>query len=192
MTETDQAVPDPAAPPPANDPAADATPEARLAALEKELADLKDQALRAMAEAENTRRRAQREADDARKFALAGFARDLLAVVDNLGRALQAVPPEKRAGGDIANLHAGVEMTERELLAVLDRNGVKPVDPLGEKFDPNLHQAMFEAPSTDKAAGTVIQVVAKGYTLQGRLLRPAMVGVAKTPDLPPGGIDTRA
>lgn len=170
--------------PPANDPAPEAAPPTdaeRVAALEAELAGAKDQMLRALAEAENTKRRVQKDAEDARKFAVLSFARDLLAVADNLARALQAIPPEKRAGGELATLHAGIELTERELASAFDRNGIKAVDPKGERFDPNLHQAMFEAEDPSAAPGTVVQVLARGYTIHGRLLRPAMVGVAKAP-----------
>jgi len=169
-------------------------PEARIAALEAELVAAKDQALRALAEAENVRRRTQKDAEDARKFAVATFARDLLAVADNLGRALQAIPPEKRAGGELATLHAGIELTERELASILERNGIRPVDPKGERFDPNLHQAMFEVEDPNVPPGTVLQVIARGYTIHGRLLRPAMVGVAKaaTGQAQGQAVDTKA
>jgi molecular chaperone GrpE len=174
--------------------AASAGPESRIAALEAELAGAKDQALRALAEAENVRRRTQKDADDARKFAVATFARDLLAVADNLGRALQAIPPEKRAGGELATLYSGIELTERELASAMERNGIKPVDPKGERFDPNLHQAMFEVEDSTAAPGTVLQVIARGYTIHGRLLRPAMVGVAKAASAQAQGqaVDTKA
>lgn len=181
MTKQSDATPpandDPAGHPAAADPLAEA--QARLGALEAEIAGAKDQMLRALAEAENVKRRAQKDAEDARKFAVASFARDLLAVADNLGRALQAMPPERRAGGELATLHAGIELTERELASAFERNGVKAVDPKGERFDPNLHQAMFEIEDASVAPGTVLQVMARGYTINGRLLRPAMVGVAK-------------
>lgn len=167
---------------------------ARITLLEGEIAGSKDQMLRALAEAENVKRRALKDADDARKFAVASLARDLLGVADNLGRALQAIPPEKRAGGELATLHAGIELTERELASILERNGIKPVDPKGERFDPNLHQAMFEIEDASAPPGTVLQVMARGYTINGRLLRPAMVGVAKAPASSPQGqsVDTKA
>lgn len=180
---------------PANDQAAEsADATARIAALEAEFAGHKDQMLRALAEAENVKRRAQKEAEDGRRFAVSTFARDLLAVADNLGRALQAIPPEKRAGGEMATLFAGIEMTERELASAFERHGIKPVDPKGERFDPNLHQAMFEVEDANVSPGTVLQVMARGYTLHGRLLRPAMVGVAKAPTGAGQGqsVDTKA
>jgi len=161
------------------DPAA--TPQERIATLEAEVAGLKDRLLRAVADAENTRRRADRDKQDASKYAVSSFARDVLSVGDNMRRAIDAVSEADRQGvpEPIRNLIEGVEMTEREFLSVLDRHGVKPITPLGEKFDANLHQAMFEVPDPAQPAGTVTEVVATGYTIGDRLLRPAMVGVAK-------------
>jgi molecular chaperone GrpE len=172
--------------------------EARLAAAAAEQASLKDQALRAVAEAENTRRRMQREAEDREKYALSGFARELTSVVDNLRRAMETVPADQRAGdGLLAQFAQGVDLTEREFMAILDRNGVKRLVPSGQAFDHNLHQAIAQTESAEHAPGTVLQVVQAGYTLHGRLLRPAMVVVAKAAAAPPqampgAGVDTSA
>ncbi len=148
--------------------------------LAQEIANLKDQLLRTLAELENTRRRARREVEDASKFAIAGFARETLSVADNLARALGSVPADVLGADErLAALHQGVDMTARELAAVFERQGIKRVDPMGERFDPNLHQAMLEVPSDDQPPGTVVQVLQAGYTVAGRLLRPALVAVAK-------------
>jgi len=168
----------------------EATPEAQIA-------DLKDQLLRAMAETENTRRRAQREVEDARKYAVANFARDVLTVSDNLSRALMAVPEESAQSEEMKSLIEGVGLTERELLSMLERHGIRKIEPKGEKFDPNLHQAMFESDAPDAAPGTVVEVVQPGYVIGERLLRPAMVGVAKKKPAATGGsggeqLDTKA
>lgn len=146
-----------------------------LARLEAENAQLKDQALRYAAEVENVRRRAEREMNDARAYAIQRFARDLLGVADNLSRALKAVPADDADPG-LKNLVMGVEMTERELLQAFERNGLKPVAPgAGDRFDPNLHQAMMEQPSADVPPGSVIQTLQSGWELFGRIVRPAMV-----------------
>jgi molecular chaperone GrpE len=157
-----------------------ATPDS-LALLAQEAADLKDRLLRALAEMENLRRRTEREVADARSYAIAGFARDLLAVADNMRRALDAVDPAARATADTGTkaLIDGVELTERELVKVLEKHGVRKLDPQGARFDPYRHQAMFEMPDESVPAGTVVQVVQAGYTLGDRVLRPALVGVAK-------------
>jgi molecular chaperone GrpE len=155
------------------------SPEERLAAVEAELAETKDRLLRALAETENVRRRFQREQEDVRKYAIGGFAKDLLSSVDNLRRALDAVPDAEVDDQRTRSLLDGVAATERELLAALERNGLKRIDPKGERFDHNLHQAIFEAPREGVAPGTVIEVLQPGYLLHDRLLRPAMVGVAK-------------
>ncbi|MBT3402054.1 MAG: nucleotide exchange factor GrpE [Rhodospirillaceae bacterium] len=152
----------------------DLTPEAQIA-------KLTDQLLRALAEAENMRRRSQREIEDARKYAVANFARDVLTVADNLRRALDAVPEDAAASEDLKALSEGVGLTERELLAMMERHGIRKVNPMGEKFDPNLHQAMFEADTPGADPGTVIEVAQAGFVIGERLLRPAMVGVAKKP-----------
>jgi molecular chaperone GrpE len=151
---------------------------AELARLEAENAQLKDQALRFAAEAENTRRRAEREMNDARAYAIQRFARDLLGVADNLSRALKAAPAEA-SDPVLKSLLQGVEMTERELLAAFDRNGLKRVEPqAGDRFDPNLHQAMMEQPSGDLPPGSVLQTFQPGWELFGRIVRPAMVVTA--------------
>lgn len=163
--------------------AADAllTPDAQIAELESQVTDLKDRLLRAVADAENTRKRAERDKQDASKYAMTSFARDILSVGDNMRRAIDTLSEEDRASAPepVRNLIEGVEMTEREFLSVMERHGVKALNPHGEKFDPNLHQAMFEAPDPSKPAGTVMEVVATGYVIGDRLLRPAMVGVSK-------------
>lgn len=148
---------------------------------EAQIAKLTDQLLRALAEAENMRRRSQREIEDARKYAVANFARDVLTVADNLRRALDAVPDDAAASEDLKALSEGVSLTERELLAMMERHGIRKVNPMGEKFDPNLHQAMFEADTPGTDPGTVIEVAQAGFVIGERLLRPAMVGVAKKP-----------
>ncbi|WP_153770436.1 nucleotide exchange factor GrpE [Labrenzia sp. CE80] len=150
-------------------------------ALMAENAELKDRALRTMAEMENLRRRTEKEIKDARQYAVTGFARDLLSVSDNLRRALDSLPEEARQSADagLAALIEGVEMTERDLLNQLDKNGVKKLEPEGQKFDPNFHQAMFEVPNTEVPNNTVVQVVQAGYQIGERVLRPAMVGVSK-------------
>ncbi|WP_042699875.1 nucleotide exchange factor GrpE [Azospirillum sp. B506] len=169
------------------------SPEDRVAKLEAEVASLKDQLLRAMAETENTRRRAQRDREDATKFAVSSFAKELVSVADNLRRALDAVPAEGREKDEmLKGLAVGVEATERQLFAAFDRAGIKKLDPAGEPFDPNFHQVMFEIENTGKAAGTVVQVLQPGYTIHGRLLREAMVGVAKGGDAGGQHVDTKA
>lgn len=146
-----------------------------------ENADLKDRYVRLVADMENLRRRTEREVKDAKAYSVAAFARDMLSVSDNLRRALDAIPAEARAGGDAGfmALVEGVEMTERSMLGTLERHGVKKIEPNGQKFDPNFHQAMFEVPNAEIAANTVIQVVQDGYVIGDRVLRPAMVGVSK-------------
>jgi molecular chaperone GrpE len=155
------------------------TAEDRVLALENALAEAKDRLLRALAETENTRRRAQREREDLQKYAITGFARELLSPVDNLRRALDSVPEAEIQDAKVRGLLDGVAATERELLAALERHGVRRIDPKGEKFDHNFHQAIFEAENSDQPAGTVVEVLQPGYVLHDRLLRPAMVGVAK-------------
>jgi molecular chaperone GrpE len=149
--------------------------------LAKENEELKDKALRLAAEMENLRRRTARDVHDARAYAIANFARDMLTVSDNLQRALAAVPAEAKEKGEagFAALLEGVEMTERGMLSTLERHGVKKIEPEGERFDPNFHQAMFEVPNPDLPANTVVQVVQTGYVIGERMLRPAMVGVSK-------------
>ncbi len=148
--------------------------------LEDEIAALKDQLLRALAEVENTRRRARQEVESANRYAVSNLARDLVSVADNLHRALEAIPADEREKDSLLQqLATGVEMVERELLGIFEKHGIRRIEPLGEKFDHNFHQAMFEVPDAKSPAGTVVQVVAPGYVIHDRLLRPAMVGVAK-------------
>ena len=152
--------------------------EAEIAALKAEAAGLKEQALRYAAEAENTKRRAEREANDARAYAIQKFARDLLGVADILDRAMAAAPADS-ADPAIKNFVVGIEMTGKELLGAFERNGLKRISPArGEKFDPHQHQAVMEQPGTDVAPGGVVEVMQPGYELLGRLVRPAMVTVA--------------
>lgn len=152
-----------------------------LDALRSENNDLRDRFLRLAAEMVNLRRRTEREVKDAKSYAVSGFARDMLAVSDNLRRALDAIPAEARANADqgLSALIEGVEMTERAMHSSLDRHGIRKIDAEGQKFDPNFHQAMFEIPNPDVANNTVVQVVQAGFTIGDRVLRPAMVGVAK-------------
>ena len=166
------------------DEAAELSPEARAAALETELADHKDRLLRALAETENTRRRAQREREDATKYAIAAFAKDLLSTADNLRRALESLPEAEVRDERSRSLLAGVAATERELLSVFERHGIRRIDPMGERFDHNSHQAIFEAERSDQPPGTIVEVLQPGYLLHDRLLRPAMDGVAKPPSNP--------
>lgn len=151
----------------------------QLALAAAEVVEIKDKLLRAVAENENYRRRAERERTDAANYAITSFARDLLSVGDNLRRALDHIPADAELGENAKNLVDGIEMTERELLNLLERHNIKKIDPKGEKFDHNFHQAMFETPGTGEPDGTIIQVLQVGYVIKDRLLRPAMVGVAK-------------
>ena len=149
--------------------------------LKAENGELRDRYLRLAAEMDNLRRRTEREVKDAKSYSVAGFARDMLAVSDNLRRALDAIPPELKAAADagLITLIEGVEMTERAMLSALERHGVRKLEPVGQKFDPNFHQAMFEVPNPEVPNNTVVQVVQAGFTIGERVLRPAMVGVAK-------------
>lgn len=152
----------------------------QIAELNKKVAETTDKMLRALAEAENTRRRAERERQDTAKFSVSSFARDLLTVSDNLRRALNAIPAAEREKNEqLKSIFTGVEATERELLRVFESNGIRKIDPLNQKFDPNLHEVLFEAPSPGVPSGTIIQVIEPGYMIHERLLRPARVGVAK-------------
>ncbi len=151
-----------------------------LAEAQREAAEFKDKALRTLAEMENLRKRTEREVADARLYGNASFARDVLAVADNMQRALDAIAPELRdRRAKVKSLIEGVELTERELLKVLDKHGVKKFSPDGEKFDPNVHQAMFEMEHAELPPGHVAQVIQAGYMLGDRVLRPAMVAVVK-------------
>jgi molecular chaperone GrpE len=152
-----------------------------LELLRTENAELRDRYLRLAAEMDNLRRRTERDVKDAKSYSVAGFARDMLGVSDNLRRALDAIPAETREAGESGfnTLIEGVELTERAMLSALERHGVKKIEPEGQKFDPNFHQAMFEIPNPEVPNNTVLQVVQAGYTIGERVLRPAMVGVSK-------------
>ncbi|HTQ13223.1 MAG TPA: nucleotide exchange factor GrpE [Rhizomicrobium sp.] len=162
------------------------------------IADLKDRLLRALADTENLRRRAEREKQEANLYAVTRFARDMLGIADNFARALAACPPEKLEAADpqIKAVIEGVEATERQLLSTLERYGVRKIETEGARFDPNLHQAIAEVPGDGKPQGTIVNVVQTGYVIGDRLLRPAMVTVAGAPPPPapePGGaVDTTA
>jgi molecular chaperone GrpE len=186
---------------PAEDQAAAAAPEgedlpARIAALEAELAAANEKTLRALAETENVRRRLEQAAEDRGKFAVSGFAKDVLAVADNLRRALDSLPPDAKETDPLAaKLIEGVELTERSFLAALERHGIKKVESLGQLANPHLHQVMMEVEDPSHAAGTIVVEMQSGYTLHGRLLREAMVGVAKggpKPGQGESGVDTEA
>ena len=158
-------------------------------ALEEQVSELKDQLLRSVAELDNYRKRAEREKEQLRKFGIANFAKDLLSVADNLRRAVESGPSDlEGADESVKNLIVGVEMTEKELLNALEKNGVRKIDPAGEKFDYNFHQAMFEVESDKEEPGVVMQVLQPGYAIEDRVLRAAMVGVSKSnaPDQPEG------
>src|SRR5271168_5097845 len=163
---------------PAEAPATQPTPST---ALEREHAEMKDRLLRTLAEMANLRKRTEREVADSRLYGVSSFARDMVNVADNMRRALDAVPPELRASAEpgVKVLIEGVDLTERELLKALEKNGIRQFSPQGEKFDPNLHQAMFEVPDPKVPAGSVVQVVQPGYMIGERILRPALVGVSK-------------
>lgn len=149
--------------------------------LDRELAETKDRLLRALADMENLRKRTEREVSDARMYGISAFARDVLTVADNMHLALEALDTELREKSDssIKALLDGVELTERALLNALEKHGVKQIDPTGQKFDPNKHQAMYEAENPSIPAGHVAQVIQAGYTIGDRVLRPAMVAVSK-------------
>ena len=152
-----------------------------MATLAREAADYKDKLLRSLAEMENLRKRTERQVADAREYGIAAFARDILAVADNMERALGALDADLREKADAGTkaLLDGVELTERELIKVMEKHGVKKIEPQGQKFDPNLHQAMFEIPDESVPTGTVVQIMQPGYTIGERVLRPALVGVSK-------------
>jgi len=165
--------------------------EERIAELEKQLVETKDRLLREMADAENTRRRAQKDREDTSKYAIAGFAKEMLAISDNFRRTLEATPAEI-ADPVLKNLIAGVDATERQLLATLERFGIKKIEPLGQIFDPNFHRVMMEIDVPDKPAGTVVQVLQAGYVIHDRLLREALVAVAKGAPAVAPSVDTTA
>lgn len=165
IAEGAPAVPDPEADP--------------LGALLEELEEARQQILYAQAEMQNVRRRLEKDAQDARAYAATGFARDILSVADNLARALDVIPETMRTDDVSKGLIAGLEATQRELAAVFDRNGIKRIEAMGQPLDPNKHQAMVEIPSADVEPGTIVQEMQSGYMIKDRLLRPALVGVAK-------------
>lgn len=150
-----------------------------LSTLEEQVTTLKDQWLRAMAETENLRRRATRDREEALKYASTNFGRDMLSIADNLRRALENCPPAEDLPESVKALIQGIELTESALLSAFERHGVKKIEPMGEKFDANLHQAMFEIEDDSTPVGIVVQVLQVGYVMHDRLLRPAMVGVSK-------------
>lgn len=163
---------------------------------EAEIAGLKDKLLRALADMENLRRRSQKDREDALKYSAANFARDMLSVGDNLRRAIESIPEEGDPdGAALVAFIEGVALTEKELLSSLERHGIKKIEPMGEKFDPQFHEALFEIPAADVESGTVMQVVETGYVIHDRLLRPAKVGIAKAGPAPTGPgdqVDTTA
>ena len=195
---------DPLSPAPeaAEAPQADAAPggseadrvAAVIGALQAEVAAAKEQTLRALADAENTRKRAQKEREDAGKYAISAFARDLLEFADNFQRAMAAIPDELRSDERIAAVVAGIDVMSKDLFATFEKHGIQKIHPLNEPFNPNYHEAIFEAPGTGKPAGMVIQVIEPGYIIKDRLLRPARVGVARADDNTPAGdhVDTQA
>ena len=155
----------------------------RLTAIAVERDELKDQLLRALAETENMRRRSEREADTARKYGHTQFARDLVGAIDNLARALASAPDDKSSLDEsVQSLLTGIELSWTEIQSAIEKHGVRQINPVGEKFDYNFHQAMFEVPTNDQPPGMVLEVVQHGYALYDRLLRPAMVGVSKVTD----------
>lgn len=164
-----------------------------IAALQAEVEQAKDQALRALADAENTRKRALKEREDAGKYAISAFARDLLEFSGNFDRALAAIPQEIRSDERIAAVVIGIEAMAKDLFSTFEKHGIQKINPIDEPFNPNYHEAIFEAPGTGKPAGTVIQVIETGYIIKDRLLRPAKVGIAKGDAAGPGGhVDTSA
>lgn len=176
--ETEQAVETPHEAAPDQAAAPQAAPD-RLGIVEAELARAQDQLLRALADAENTRKRAQRDRDDAGKYAISAFARDLLDFGDNFHRALEAIPAELKTDERIAGVMAGIETMEKELIRTFEKHGITKIIPMDQPFDPNFHEVMFEAPGTGKPGGMIIQVIEPGYVINDRLLRPARVGIAK-------------
>ena len=159
------------------------TPQDSLTLMTIERDKLKDQLLRAMADTENMRRRSEREAASVRKYGHTPFARDLVGAIDNLARAVESVPDDlNKVDETTKSLITGIQLSWTELQSVIEKHGIKRIEPLGEKFDYNLHQAMFEVPTLDQPSGVVLEVVQHGYVLHDRLLRPAMVGVSKAED----------
>ena len=185
--QNDEALEETAAAEETTEPAAN--PALRIAELEKQLAEMKDRALREMADAANTRRRAQKEREETSKYAVATFAKEMLAVSDNFRRALDAAPTEN-LDESVKNLIIGIDATERQLLATLERFGIRKIDPVGQPFDPNFHRVMAEVDAADQPAGTVVQVLQPGYLIHDRLLREALVAVAKSVEPTAPRVDT--
>jgi molecular chaperone GrpE len=182
MTDTDQTEPNPDHDPAPIAEASELSIEERLARLEAERDEMRDKWMRSEAEMANLRARTRREVEDARLFAVQKFARDVVEVAENLKRGLSSLPPRAENESEIiGKLRDGFEGIERSFVATLDRNGVKTEDPTGKLFDPNLHQAMAEQETVEHPAGTIVQAWTQAWTLNGRLLRPAMVVVAKAP-----------
>ena len=177
-TQNDENIENAAAPADASIETEALTPEKRIAQLEKQLAEMKDRVLREMADAENTRRRAQKEREETSKYAVTNFAKEMLAVSDNFRRALDSAPTENLDPA-VKNLIVGIDATERQLLTVLESFGIKKIDPQGQPFDPHFHRVMMEVDAPDQPAGTVVQVLQAGYVIHDRLLREALVAVAK-------------
>jgi molecular chaperone GrpE len=164
---------------PAGEAAQEPDPFVVLQSLQRENGELKDKVLRSLADMENLRRRTEKEIADAKIYGIASFARDMLTVADNLRRAVENVPTELRAEPAIKPIVEGIEVTERDFLSRLARYGVKKLEPLGAKFDPNMHEALYEVPDETKPNGTVVHVVEEGYGIGERVLRPAKVGISK-------------
>lgn len=177
--------------PPPEQPAA-SLPEEKICALEAEIAALKDQRVRALAETENVRKRAQRDLEETARYAVTPFARDMVNVLENLNRASENIHAHAAGSELIKTLDEGVGLTLKEMLAIFERYGIRRIDPLNQKFDHNFHQAVAQVEKNDVPAGTVVQVVQAGYTIHNRLLRPAMVAVSKAAAEPPKPVDTEA
>jgi molecular chaperone GrpE len=170
------------------------TPEAQIEKLQQELAQMKDQWLRTVADGENIRKRAEREIQEARKYAVGEFARDMIGVAENLKRALECTTPaalDAEGAGLLKTIYSGVDMTLKDLLSTFERYGLKRLDPKGQPFDHNVHQAVAQVEDVSVPAGNVVQVIQAGYTLHDRLLVPAMVAVAKAPADQPAHLDTK-
>jgi len=180
--------------PPAEMPAAESTPEDKIRVLEEEIAGLKDQRIRALAETDNIRKRSQRDQEEIAKFAIAAFARDMVGVLENLTRATESIAAHKEQTSEelLKTLGQGVDLTLRELLTIFEKFQIKRISPQGEKFDHNLHQAVAQVERDDVPPGTVVQIIEAGYTLHGRLLKPAMVAVSKQGGDAPKTVDTSA
>jgi molecular chaperone GrpE len=191
MTKSDIRSPDAERDPDLQTASAEAVPADPAAALAQEASELRDRLLRTLAEMENLRKRTEREVSDARLYGISAFARDILTVADNMHRALDALDAELREKADagVKALLDGVELTERELIKVLEKHGVRKIEPLGEKFDPNKHQAMYEVPDPSAQPGSVVQVIQAGYLIGDRVLRPALVAVAKKASAEPPAND---